>query len=215
MFVELSPEDSHAKLTEYYRYIKNNIFSRDEILERFIREDVIKLPVYDKTLTRGRIDMLRELLSTHFILLWMTHKELNQSPTSVKKGKSSDINKVFLLYKELSTILSADSVCGHLAYIANLKSSQEDKMTHMQVRKILKEYDIVEYDEVDIERISKAKKLYQKISTTLASTGDVLSMVLKDVHPVSEVQKKKWQTAQNKLAAVKNFAKIEKKKVRI
>ena len=59
---------------------------------------------------------------------------------------------MFQLYKELSTILSSDSVCGHIAYIANLKYP-DDKVTHMQVRKIIKEYDIVEHDDYDIDRL--------------------------------------------------------------
>lgn len=100
--------------------------------------------------------MIRDVLSTHFILLWMTHKELNQSPSAVKK--SSDINKVFLFYKELSTILSSDSLCGHIAYIANLRA--EEKVSHVWVRKTIKEYDIVEHDDYEIERLRNAQHLY-------------------------------------------------------
>ena len=125
--------------------------------------------------------MLKEILSTHFLLLWMTHKELNQSPSAVKK--SSDINKVFLLYKELSTILSADCVCGHIAYIVN--AGTEEKVTHMQVKKIIKEYDIVEHDDYEIDRLAKAKDLYHKLMTTLTNTNAVLEIVLKDIVPVS------------------------------
>src|SRR4051812_11737964 len=97
------------------------MFSRNYYVDRYLKNQFTTSRDYMTSTTRGKIEAIKNIFSTHYILSLILQKELNHAPGSIKV-KEGIFKKLNNLYSEISSLTKSDIFCSHVSHLASLKT---------------------------------------------------------------------------------------------
>lgn len=138
------------------------MFSKKYFVDRYLKHHLKSHHAYMTSTTRGKIEAIKDMLSTHYVLAMFLQLELHHAPGSMKVEEGL-FKKLFNLYEEITSLTKSHIFCSHIAHLANLGTygmfSQSDVKRAFEEIEISEDADDQELAETD--KICLIQKLYK------------------------------------------------------